>query len=103
MCRNLIRTANLRIYRGEMDPEHDDLFDDNELRSADELVIVLDPILSRADLCYTYPGLNINLEQVSLSTRLSTYKVKRQFFLTGRRIAPKFCTHVRIETRLTLS
>ena len=34
---------------------------------------------------------------------LSTYKVKRHFFRQGRRIAPKFCTHVRIETRLALS
>ena len=32
---------------------------------------------------------------------LSTYKLERQFFRTGRRIAPKFCTHVRIDT-LTL-
>ena len=30
-------------------------------------------------------------------------KLKGSFFRTGRRIAPKFCTHVRIETRLTLS
>ena len=34
---------------------------------------------------------------------VSTYKVKRHFFRHGRRIAPKFCTHVRIETRLALS
>ena len=33
----------------------------------------------------------------------STYKVKRHFFRHGRRIARKFCTHVRIETRLALS
>ena len=31
------------------------------------------------------------------------YKVKRHFFRHGRRIAPKFCTHVRVETRLALS
>ena len=33
----------------------------------------------------------------------STYKLERQFFRTGRRIAPKFCTHVRIETRTALT
>ena len=32
---------------------------------------------------------------------LSTYKLKRYFFRTDRRIASKFCTHVRIDT-LTL-
>ena len=32
-----------------------------------------------------------------------TYKVKRHFFRHGRRTAPKFCTHVRIETRLALT
>ena len=32
---------------------------------------------------------------------ISTYKLERQFSRTGRRIAPKFCTHVRIDT-LTL-
>ena len=34
---------------------------------------------------------------------LSTYKLERQFFRTGRRITPKFCTHVRIETRTALT
>ena len=33
----------------------------------------------------------------------STYKFKRAFFRHGRRIAPKFGTHVRIETRLALT
>ena len=33
----------------------------------------------------------------------SYYKFERQNFRTSRRIAPKLCTHVRIETRLTLS
>ena len=28
----------------------------------------------------------------------STYKFESHFFRTGRRIAPKFCTHVRIDT-----
>ena len=35
--------------------------------------------------------------------QLSTYKFKRHFFRHGRRTAPKFGTHVRIETRLALT
>ena len=34
---------------------------------------------------------------------LSTYKFKRAFFLHDHRTAPKFGTHVRIETRLALT
>ena len=34
---------------------------------------------------------------------LSTYKFKRAFFRHDRRTAPKFGTHVRIETRLALT
>ena len=37
------------------------------------------------------------------SMYISTYKVKRHFFRHGHRTAPKFCTHVRIETRLALT
>ena len=33
----------------------------------------------------------------------STYKYKRHFFRHGRRTAPKFGMHVRIETRLALT
>ena len=33
----------------------------------------------------------------------STYKLKRCIFRTDRRIAPKSCTHVRIETKLVLT
>ena len=43
------------------------------------------------------------LSWLRLYFQKSTYKVKRHFFRHGRRIAPKFCTHVRIETRLALS
>ena len=35
--------------------------------------------------------------------RQSTYKFKRAFFRHDRRTAPKFGTHVRIETRLALT
>ena len=34
---------------------------------------------------------------------LSYYKLEGHFFRHSRRIAPKFCTHVRIETRLGIS
>ena len=34
---------------------------------------------------------------------ISTYKFKRAFFRHDRRTAPKFGTHVRIETRLALT
>ena len=33
--------------------------------------------------------------------KISYYKIEEHFFRTGRRNAPKFCTHVRIDT-LTL-
>ena len=45
----------------------------------------------------------IGFNQKYIACRSSTYKFERHNFRTGRRIAPKFCTHVRIETRLTLS
>ena len=42
-----------------------------------------------------------NVLYLTQAIRTSTYKFESHFFRTGRRIAPKFCTHVRIDT-LTL-
>ena len=38
-----------------------------------------------------------------IASCISTYKFKRAFFRHDRRTAPKFGTHVRIETRLALT
>ena len=43
------------------------------------------------------------LNTLDRQTQKSTYKLKRCFFRTDRRIAPKSCTHVRIETKLALT
>ena len=40
---------------------------------------------------------------ISSDTHQSTYKFKRAFFRLDRRTAPKFGTHVRMETRLALT
>ena len=44
-------------------------------------------------------GNNLN----AVTEKISTYKFKRAFFRHDRRTAPKFGTHVRIETRLALT
>ena len=50
---------------------------------------------------------NFNLKYICImqsnAANPSTYKLESHFFRTGRRIAPKFGTHVRIETRTALT
>ena len=52
------------------------------------------------DMCSIIIPTNIAL---ILAFKKSTYKFKRAFFRHDRRTAPKFGTHVRIETRLALT
>ena len=60
-------------------------------------------------LCYwpsstmLFYSIQISYQAYNVFPISSTYKLERQFFRTGRRIAPKFCTRVRIEKRLDLS
>ena len=46
---------------------------------------------------------DIKGEGLHATQTLSTYKFKRAFFRHERRTAPKFGTHVRMETRLALT
>ena len=52
---------------------------------------------------YRYTPKDIFSADTCVMDCIPTYKVKRHFFRHGRRTAPKFCTHVRIETRLALT
>ena len=51
----------------------------------------------------TFVSLCISISKHVNILTISTYKCKRHFFQHERRTAPKFGTHVRIETRLALT
>ena len=66
-------------------------------------VAVIQIILCENQLCFVNQTCTKQISSSSFSktSKQSTYKLERQNFRTGRRIAPKFGTHVPIDT-LTL-